>query len=238
MSFGTLVLVPILVCGFLSVNADSPLQVAVAIGLCFLFLMLVIPIQIYLSIKGTRTLTLFHDSMTVEHHGQASELHRLDKVTSIRRWKNSRSSSQSFDAFYFFKLTFDTGKSIKFATNEALPFLLESVSRRLRTGLIETLAKGGSVKWGPDVVIQQEGLTMPVSGLLTRKRLVTWDKFRAIKFVDHHAHIFLHEKKGVATKIECGHPEFFPCLELVREMVRRNASAKLQPCTVEAVACC
>lgn len=202
MSLVALIIVPILVCAWFLPTADTSAQVAAAIGLCVLFLLLAIPIQIYMCIKGTRTLTLFHNSIAVERHGGASQFHRLDQVTSIRRWKNSRSSSQSFDAFYFFKLTFASGSSVQFETNEALPFLLDSVSRRISKDLAKQVDAGGNVKWAPNIVIQKDGVMMPVSGMLTRKRLVTWDEFRSIEFLNHHAHVFLQKESPQKSNVD------------------------------------
>ena len=236
-SVSALILIAVLFGGWCLGSAKTPAEIAAVVFLFVCFLAVGIGAQIYMTLRGRRTLTLFHDSISIQRRGQDQQFHRLDTVTSIRRWKNKRSSSKTFDAFYFFQLTFNSGQTVKFETNESLPFLIETVSRRIGQDLVKKLSTEGSVDWVPGIVIHKDGVKMPV-GMLPRKKLVTWDQFQAIKFVDHHAHIFLHGKKSAATKIECGHKDFFPCLELVREMVSQNAAVEQTPCNVEAVACC
>jgi len=235
LSLGAKIATTVIIFGILFGFQDTSTMIFGAVIGTALIVFVAIPMQIYKRIRGTRTITLFRDSIVIQRRGDR-KLHRLENVISICRWKNSRSNAKAFDAFYFFKLKLNNRESILFETNEALPFLVESVSAQISKDLADRLSRHRTVKWGPGVVIQKGGLKMLVPGLVAQNRLVTWDELGAIKFVDDQAHVFIYGKKKVVAKISSAFDNFFPILELVREMVRVNTAPEQESCTVEVFA--
>ena len=184
--------------------------------------------------KGTKTITLRRDSLTINKNG-TEEKYDLDSMNSIERKRNKYSGAEQVDAIWLYKIKMASGEKIKFQTNDPLLFLTKTFDQGQRFELSKKLSAKGKVQWVAGVTIFEDGIKATTRGVIPRKKLLTWEEIKEIQVEKKHASVFVHGKDRPVAKIELNDHSFFAGYYLFKELHAASRQDKPTPVTYAAL---